>query len=68
MPTSRSENPVTSGGIYTATTNLADGLAIVAEGNTHAAVAARQFVYVRNHSSLADGLYRATVAIAANGA
>lgn len=46
--------------------NLQDGLAIVADGNTHAAIASGQFVYVKNHSSLADGLYTATAAIATN--
>ena len=43
-----------------------DGLAIVADGNTHAAVAKGQFVYVRNHDTLAEGLYKATEAIATN--
>ena len=47
--------------------NLQDGLAIVANGNTHAAITSGQFVYVRNHSTLADGLYKATAAIATNG-
>ena len=51
-----------------AVNGVEDGLAIVANGNTHAAVAAGQFVYVRNHSSLAQGVYKATTAIAANGA
>lgn len=46
--------------------NLQDGLAIIANGNTHAAVAAGQAVYVRNHSTLAEGLYWASSAIAAN--
>lgn len=46
---------------------LEDGLAIVANGNTHAAVTSGQYVYVKNHSTLADGLYKATAAIAANG-
>ena len=46
---------------------LQDAMAIVANGNTHAAIASGQFVYVRNHSSLADGLYKATTAIATNG-
>jgi len=43
-------------------------LAIVANGNTHAAIASGQFVYVRNHSTLADGLYKATAAIGTNAA
>jgi len=47
--------------------NLQDAMAIVANGNTHAAIASGQFVYVRNHSSLAEGLYKATAAIATNG-
>ena len=47
--------------------NLQDGLAIVANGNTHAAITSGQFVYVKNHSTLADGLYKATAAIATNG-
>ena len=48
--------------------NVQDGLAIVSNGNTHAAIASGQFVYVKNHSSLGEGLYRATTAISANGA
>ena len=48
--------------------NAQDGLAIVADGNTHVAIASGQFVYVKNHSSLAEGLYKATAAISANGA
>jgi len=43
-------------------------LAIVANGNTHAAIASGQFVYVRNHSTLAEGLYKATAAIGTNAA
>ena len=46
--------------------NLADGLAIVANGNTHAAITSGQYVYVRNHGSLSEGLYVATANIAAN--
>ena len=47
---------------------LSDGLAIVANGNTHAAISSGQFVYVRNHGTLSDGLYKASTAISANGA
>lgn len=43
-----------------------DGLAIVANGNTHAAIASGQFVYVKNHGSLAEGLYVANSAIGTN--
>ena len=48
--------------------NVQDALAIVANGNTHAAIASGQYVYVRAHSTLADGLYFAKSAIAVNGA
>ncbi len=48
--------------------NLADGMGIVANGNAHAAVANGQAVFVKNHSSLADGLYWAKASIAANAA
>ena len=43
-----------------------DGLAIMANGNTHAAIAAGQAVFVRNHSSLSEGLYWASAAIGTN--
>lgn len=43
-----------------------DGLAIVANGNTHVAISSGQYVYVKNHSTLAEGLYKATAVIAAN--
>ena len=46
--------------------NVQDALAIVANGNTHAAIASGQYVYVRGHSTLAEGLYTARVAIAVN--
>ena len=48
--------------------NLSGQLAIVANGNTHAAIAAGQYVYVRGHADLAEGLYTAAEAIAQNGA
>lgn len=47
---------------------LADGLAIIANGDTHAAVAAGQAVFVRSHSTLAPGLYWASSAIGTNAA
>ena len=34
------------------------GLAIVCNGNTHAAIESGQFAYVKNHGTLAEGLYR----------
>ena len=45
---------------------LADSIAIVANGDTHAAITSGQYVYVKNHGSLADGLYKATAAIGTN--
>lgn len=45
---------------------IQDGLAIVANGNTHVAITAGQFVYVRNHGTLTEGLYVASTNIAAN--
>ena len=47
--------------------NLGDGVAILANGNTHAAITSGWFVYIRNHASLSEGLYRATANISANG-
>ena len=47
---------------------MQDGIAIVADGDNHAAIASGQFVYVKNHSSLAEGLYKARSNIAANAA
>lgn len=43
-------------------------VAIVANSNTHAAITSRQYVYVRGHSTLAEGLYQATANIAQNAA
>lgn len=49
-----------------AANGIEDAMAIVANGNTHAAITSGQFVYVRNHSTLAEGLYVASSNIAAN--
>lgn len=46
--------------------SLADGLAIIANGNVHAAISSGQFVYVRGHGTLANGLYVANQNISAN--
>ena len=46
--------------------DLQNGLAIVANGNTHVAITAGQYVFVKNHGTLANGLYVATSNIAAN--
>ena len=47
---------------------IEDAIAIVANNNTHAAISNGQFVYVKNHGTLAEGLYKATANIAANAA
>ena len=49
-----------------AVNGVQNGLAIVANGNTHVAISAGQFVYVRNHTTLTEGLYVASSNIAAN--
>lgn len=43
-------------------------IAILANGNTHAAIASGQYVYVRGHLTISEGLYVARSAIATNGA
>lgn len=43
-----------------------DGLAIISDGDIHPSIASGQAVYVKNHSSLADGLYWARAAIGTN--
>ena len=55
-----------AGDTNTSLESLADGLAIVANGDVHGAISSGQYVYVRNHTTLAEGLYTATSAIAAN--
>lgn len=47
---------------------LRDGLAIVANGDTHIAITAGQWVYVKGHNTLPEGLYTAQSNISANGA
>ena len=47
---------------------LRDGLAIVSDGDTHIAITAGQWVYVKGHNTLPEGLYTAQSNIAANGA
>ena len=49
-------------------TRTQKGLGIGAIGDTHDAIGSGQFVYVKNHSSLAEGLYKSKAAIAQNGA
>lgn len=45
---------------------FADAIAIISTGNTHVAITSGQYVYVKSHSTLTPGLYKATVNIAAN--
>lgn len=47
--------------------SITDSLAIVANGDTHPQIASGQFVIVRNHSTLPDGVYKATAAIQTDG-
>lgn len=49
-----------------AITSIENGIAIVANGNTHAAIASGQYVYIKGHSTLAEGLYKAKSAISVN--
>lgn len=56
-----------AGAVNASLDGLRDGLGILANGNTHAAVTSGQFVYVKNHQTLPQGLYQATTNIAANG-
>lgn len=65
--------PVGSTPLQTQATNAASSIsalqrsmAIICNGNTHAAIAEGRYAYVRNHSSLSEGLYQATAAISAN--
>lgn len=52
--------------IDTALDGIDNGLAIVSTGNTHGAITSGQYVYVRRHNTLAEGLYKANSNIAAN--
>lgn len=56
-----------AGAVNAGLDGLRDGLGILADGNTHAAVTSGQFVYVKNHQTLPEGLYQASTNIAANG-
>ena len=64
-PTQNSANPVTSGGVYSGLADAQAAMAIVVSGNTAPQnITAGHFVYVKNHSTLAAGLYHATADIA----
>ena len=49
-----------------AVNGVQNGIAILANGNVHSAVTSGQYVYVRNHGTLAEGLYTATTNISTN--
>jgi len=57
---------VGSKSIATQMGDIRAGLAIVAVNNTHAAIASGEYVYLTGHSTLDDGLYTASSAIAQN--
>ena len=64
-PTQSSTNPVTSGGVYSGLADAQAAMAIVVSGDTAPQnITAGRFVYVKNHSTLAAGLYHATADIA----
>ena len=48
--------------------NHEEGMAVVANGDTHAAISAGQLVYIKGHNTLTEGMYTANSAIAANAA
>lgn len=57
-----------AGKVNTSISGLANGIAIVSVGNTHSAITSGQYVYVKDHGTLAEGLYTANSNIAANAA
>jgi len=57
-----------AGAVNASLDGLREGLGILADGDTHAAITSGQFVYVKNHQTLPQGLYQATTNIAANAA
>lgn len=67
-PTQNSTNPITSGAAYDSFVATQSGIAIIATGNTHGSITSGQFVFVRNHGTLAEGLYQASANIAQNAA
>ena len=59
--------PVGSTNLQAQANALKNGMAIVSNNNTHAAITAGQYVYVYGHGTLSEGLYIATANIGANG-
>jgi len=47
-------------------TDIEGSIAIVSTGNVHVAISAGQYVYIKGHDTLSDGLYTADSALAAN--
>lgn len=60
---SAAQGKVLNGGIAA----LGSGLAVISEGDTHGPITAGQYVYIRNHSSLTEGLYKAKTDINTDG-
>lgn len=47
-------------------TDIEGSIAIVSTGNVHVAISAGQYIYIKGHDTLSDGLYTANSALAAN--
>ena len=45
---------------------IESAIAIIADGNTHATITAGQYVYIKNHTALTEGLYKALASTPAN--
>ncbi len=46
---------------------IAGSVAIICDGNTHVALSRGEYVYIKNHNTLSEGLYSVTAAVAQNG-
>lgn len=60
-PVQNSKRPLSSNAGYVlngAITSVENGLAIISDNNTHAAIGIGQYVYIKNHGTLAEGLYK----------
>ena len=53
--------------IDAAVNSVEGAVAVIANGNTHVALNSGDYVYIRNHTTLNEGLYKATAAISQNG-
>ena len=54
--------------LFNVRTGLSNGLAYVSDGNSHQAISSGKYIYIKNHSSLPEGIYAASSNIAANAA